>query len=92
MGCSKVEAALVSTNTKALTEMISQNRVTNTDMTSYTLVEASLGKDPISGREVLLAIQTLVFELIEHGVRSNSQRLARSCLADGADGRIARCF
>lgn len=81
-----------STNKKVLTEMIRQDRITNTDVASNTLVEASLSKDSVSGRQMLFAIQALVLEVIEHRIRSDFQRLARSRLANGADGRIVRCF
>lgn len=55
----------------ALTEMISQNRIANTDVPSNTLVKASLGKDPIRRREMLFAIQALILKIIEHRVRSD---------------------
>ena len=68
--------------------MIRQDRVTNADMPSNTLVKPSLSKDSISGREMLFAIQALVLEIVETRVRANSQGLARSRLANGADRRI----
>jgi hypothetical protein len=48
--------------------MIRQNRITHTDMPSNTLIEPPLGKDPISSREMLFAIQALVLEVVELGV------------------------
>jgi hypothetical protein len=58
----------LSTGERTLTEMIGQNWVANTDVTSYTLVKASLGKYPVSRREMLFAIQTLILGVVEHGV------------------------
>jgi hypothetical protein len=63
-------------STLVLTEMIRQNRITHTDMPSNTLIKPSLGKDSISGREMLFAIQALILEVVEHRVRSHSQWLA----------------
>ena len=48
--------------------MIRQNRIASTDMPSNALVKASLGKDSVSGREMLFAIQALILEVVEHGV------------------------
>jgi hypothetical protein len=37
-------------------------------VTSDALVKASLGKDSISGREMLFAIQALILEIVERRV------------------------
>jgi len=56
--------------------MVRQNRITDTDVPSDTLVEASFGKDSVSGCKMLFAIQPLLLGRIEFRVRPNSQRLA----------------
>jgi hypothetical protein len=48
--------------------MVRENRITNTDMTRDTLVKPSLSENPISGREMLFAIQALVLEIVESRV------------------------
>lgn len=68
--------------------MIGQDRIAHADMASDTLVKPALGEDSVRGGQVLLAIQTFLFERVELGVCSNSQWFARGRSANGTNRGI----
>lgn len=64
--------------------MIRQNRIPHTDMTRHSLVKTPLGKNPVRRCEMLFAIEPLLLEGVEFGVRPDLEGTAIFSAAEGA--------
>jgi hypothetical protein len=69
-----------------LTEVVGQDGIADGDVAGDTLVEAAVGEDAERRGEVLLAVEALILKVVELGVRSNAELLARFCLSQALDG------
>jgi hypothetical protein len=65
--------------------MVGQDWVADADMTGNSLIKAALCEDPVSGSQVLFAVQALFLERVKLGICSDSQRLSRSGFANCTD-------
>lgn len=72
--------------------MVLEDWIANTDMSSHALVKTSVREDPICGCEVLLAVQTFLFERVEFGIRSYLERFPAFGFAKRSNCGIAICF
>jgi hypothetical protein len=59
------------------TEVVRQNRVSNGDVTGNAFIEATISKYSKGRSEMLLAVQPLVFWIIELWILSDAQQFAR---------------
>lgn len=66
-----------------LTEMVRQNRVTDTDVPCDTFIEATVCKYAESSSKVLFAVQPFFFKRPKFWIGPNFQSLARLCLSEG---------
>lgn len=72
-----------------LTEMVSQDRVTDADVSCNALIEASFGEHSVGCSEMLLSIQSFFFPGVEFGIRSDFQSFASLIFSKGPDRGIA---
>lgn len=64
--------------------MVGEDGVSHRDMASDALVESTVGKDAEGGSQVLLAVEALLLECVEDGVRPYPQLLSGSSSSKGA--------
>ena len=74
------------------TKVICQDRISHRDVTSNTLIEATIGKDTESSSEVLLAVQPLLLERVVFWIGPDLETLATRGLSQRPEFLVVRAI
>lgn len=72
---------LLSGTSIVLTEVVSQDWISHTDVACNSFIETSFGEDSVCCRKVLLPVQSLFFQRVKPGICSHFQGSSRFALA-----------